>query len=70
MLTVKYIQSQGLAVKGIILNGYEEGNKLHEDNKRMIEALTGVEVIAVIPSATEENVGINLDAEKLMSLCK
>ena len=36
----------------------------------MIEALTGVEVIAVIPSATEENVGINLDAEKLMSLCK
>ena len=70
MLTVKYIQSQGLAVKGIILNGYEEGNTLHEDNKRMIEALTGVEVIAVIPSATEENVGINLDAEKLMSLCK
>lgn len=70
VLTVKYIQSQGLAVKGIILNGYEEGNTLHEDNKRMIEALTGVEVIAVIPSATEENVGINLDAEKLMSLCK
>lgn len=70
VLTVKYIQSQGLVVKGIILNGYEEGNTLHEDNKRMIEALTGVEVIAVIPSATEGNVGINLDAEKLMSLCK
>lgn len=70
VLTVKYIQSIGLSVKGILLNEYEEGNKLHEDNKKMIEKLTQVEVIATIPKVIAGDEKIKIDTEKLMGLCE
>lgn len=67
VLTVKYIQSKNLVVKGIILNGYEEGNGLHEDNKRMIERLTGVEVIAVMPKLEKESITFHMSLDKLIN---
>ena len=67
VLTVKYIQSKNLLVKGIILNEYEEGNSLHEDNKRMIERLTGVEVIAVMPRLQKESMRFDINLEKIMN---
>ena len=70
VLTVKYIQSIGIPVKGIILNEYETGNTLHEDNKKMIERLTQVEVIASIPKVVEGHEQIQIDTEKLMGLCE
>lgn len=44
VLTVKYIESCKIKIKGIILNRYEEG-LFYEDNERLIEKLTGISII-------------------------
>lgn len=44
VLTVKYIESLGIKIKGIIVNSYEEG-LLCDDNIKMIEKLTKVPII-------------------------
>lgn len=49
-LTVEYAKKLKINVKGIILNNFEENNFMHTDNKRAIEDLTGVSVIAVVKS--------------------
>lgn len=49
VLTVKYLESAGINIKGIILNYYEE-NAFCEDNARMIEKLTKVPIIAKLKS--------------------
>lgn len=48
VLTVEYAKQRGLTVRGIVLNGYEAGNFLHEDNRQEIEALTGLPVLATV----------------------
>lgn len=48
VLTVEYAKQRGLTVRGIILNGYETGNFLHEDNRAEIEVLTGLPVLATV----------------------
>lgn len=48
-LSVAYLKSKGIEVQGIILNQYEEGNFMHQDNLRVIEALTGIKVVATVP---------------------
>lgn len=68
VLTVAYIKNLGIPLKGIILNEYEEGNILHEDNKKMIERLTRVEVVATIPKVSEPDEKVEIDVEKLISL--
>lgn len=68
VLTVAYIKNLGVSLKGIILNEYEEGNILHEDNKKMIERLSGVEVVATIPKVTNPHEKVEIDVEKLASL--
>jgi len=45
ILTVKYIESLGINIKGIIINNYME-NSLCNDNIKMIAKLTNVPVIA------------------------
>ncbi|HHY74329.1 MAG TPA: dethiobiotin synthase [Bacillus bacterium] len=45
VLTVRFLETAGITVKGIILNFYEE-NQLCEDNAMMIEKLTKVPIIA------------------------
>lgn len=50
VLTVKYAESLGLPVAGIILNGYHDQPTLGEqDNPGMIEKMTGVKVIGKVP---------------------
>ena len=68
VLTVAYIKNLGIPIKGIILNEYEEGNTLHEDNKKMIERLSGVEVVATLPKVTDPHQKVEIDIEKLASL--
>lgn len=45
VLTVKYIESLGINIKGIIINNYRE-NLICNDNIKMIEKLTNVPIIA------------------------
>ncbi len=45
VLTVKYIETLGIKIKGIIVNNYID-NMLCRDNIQMIEKLTKVPVIA------------------------
>ena len=44
VLTIHYLQSKGIAVKGIIVNQYT-GNSMEEDNCVMMERLTGIPVL-------------------------
>ena len=48
VLTVEYMRTHDLPVKGIIFNHYEAGNRLHEDNLFMCEAMTGLKVLACV----------------------
>lgn len=48
VLTAEYMKAHEIPVKGIIFNHYEPGNPLHEDNKLMCEAMTGLRVIACV----------------------
>lgn len=48
VLTVEYMKARHIPVRGIIFNHYEEGNALHEDNRRMCEYMTGAKVVACV----------------------
>ena len=64
VLTVEYLQTHGIKTQGIILNHYT-GGTMQDDNIKMIEALTGKEVLALVkPDDTD----INIDVAKLASL--
>ena len=58
VLTVEFAKSKGLDIAGVIMNGYDSSNFLHEDNARQIELLTGVRVIARV---AHNDRTINLD---------
>lgn len=47
VLTVAYLQQKGFKVNGIILNCFED-SLMHRDNLKMIEALTGINVVAAV----------------------
>ncbi|KLU75106.1 dethiobiotin synthase [Clostridium botulinum] len=53
VLTVKYMESKGLNIKGIIINGYDEKNIFHIDNVKMIKKLTKKNIVALIPKVEE-----------------
>lgn len=63
VLTVEYAKSQGLSIKGIILNNYDENNIMHIDNKNMIEKLTNIQVIACVK---EKEININIDLNEII----
>ncbi len=48
VLTVHYAQSLGLTVKGFILNNYDSADFLHKDNRKVIESLTKIPVVACV----------------------
>lgn len=50
VLTVEYAKNHGINVKGIILNNYDEKDLMQTDNKKMVEKLTGIKVIATVKS--------------------
>ena len=54
LLTVEYAKSQGLNIRGIILNNYIENDFMYEDNKAQVERLTGVKVIATVKKGDKE----------------
>lgn len=54
VLTCDYLKARGISVDGIVMNGFEEGNIIHEDNRHMIEVLTGVKVIETVKNGQKE----------------
>lgn len=65
VLTVEYLRSRDIPVKGIILNHYEADNILHKDNKWMCEKRTGIPVIACVETNATK---IELEESQLLSL--
>lgn len=64
-LTIYYLRSKNIPVKGIILNHYEPDNFMHQDNLRMCEHRTGVPVIACVQKGDRN---LNMDIEDLKAL--
>ena len=63
VLTIHYLQSKGIPVKGIIVNQYT-GNPMEEDNCVMIERLTGIPVLdRVGPGQTS----LHMDVDAMLS---
>lgn len=48
VLTAEYAKQHGIAVKGIILNGYNHDDIMHVDNKKCAEILTGIPVLTTV----------------------
>lgn len=58
VLTVRYLESKNIQVKGIILNRYH-GSIMEDDNIEMIEAITHIPVIALIRDG-DPNIDIDI----------
>lgn len=60
LLTVEYAKQQGLNIRGLILNNFDENNFMHLDNKKQIERLTGAKVIATVKKGDKDlNISVN-----------
>ena len=67
VLTVLHAERTGSNVKGIILNNYDSTDFMHRDNKKMIERITEIPVIACIPANASD---IHMDPEVLCGIYK
>jgi dethiobiotin synthetase len=65
VLTVEYMKSRNLPVKGIIFNHCHPGDLMEEDNLRMCEYMTSLPVIACV---RDDSQNLDIDAEFLASL--
>ncbi len=65
VLTVEYMKSRHIPVRGIVFNHYEEGNPLHEDNRFMCESMTGLKIVACVK---ENDTDLDMPFELLESL--
>jgi len=65
VLSVEYMSHRNIPVKGIIFNHFHEGSVMELDNKKMVEEITGIPVIALVK---ENDTEINIDADILATL--
>ena len=65
VLTVEHLRARGIPVRGIILNRFCEGDIMKEDNYDMIEAITGVKIVATVQTGDE---ALDIDADALAAL--
>lgn len=54
ILSVEHARSNNIEVRGIILNYFQEGSILHKDNRKVIEEVTGVPVLACVGMNSQE----------------
>ncbi|MBR1673192.1 MAG: dethiobiotin synthase [Fretibacterium sp.] len=66
-LTAYYMKGEGIPLRGIILNRFQPGNVMHEDNLRMCEAVAGVKAVACVQDGAADLV---TGADVLKSLYK
>ncbi len=67
VLTFEYAKSHGINVLGFILNNFDKNNFMHIDNKKQIERLTGVEVLACVE---HDMADIDISKDKLLEIFK
>ena len=67
LLTCEYAKQAGINIKGIILNGYDEKDFMHKDNKDCIEKLCGVKVIATVKKDEKD---LNIEEKTLLNTFK
>lgn len=67
VLTTEYLKQIGINVRGIILNHYNENDFMQKDNKKQIENLTGIKVIASVKNNEKD---LNINNEELLSIFK
>ena len=67
VLTISYLKQKNIPVRGIILNNYDGSNFMQADNKRMMEEITAVPVLACVPPNASE---LDIDVEVLKGLYK
>lgn len=65
VLTAEYALRTGIRIRGIIMNGFDEKSFLHNDNKKQIEYLTKIPVIACISKGAGS---IEIDRDILMNM--
>lgn len=65
VLTAEYMRAKDLPVKGIIFNHWHPGDVMEEDNLRMCEKLTGLDVIACVKDGDTE---FPMEADALAAL--
>ena len=70
VLTVFYLKEHGIKVQGVILNNFEPGNIMHEDNLVMVEKITQNKVIAVVYKNSMELVMRYKNMEDYFDECK
>ena len=64
VLTTEYLKQKNRKVKGIVLNHFT-GTEMEEDNRKMIEELSGIPVIATVKPGQED---LETDGKTLASL--
>jgi dethiobiotin synthetase len=64
-LTVDYAKHQGLNIRGLILNNYDESNFMHVDNKKQIKRLTGIDVIACVKKGDKD---LNISKDTILKI--
>lgn len=65
VLTIEHLRSRDIPIKGIIFNHSHAGDMMEEDNAEMIEAITGVKVLARVAKGDTE---LAMDVDVLKSL--
>lgn len=65
VLTVEYMRSKGIPVKGFIFNHWHPGDVMEEDNLRMCEYMTGLKVFSCVKDGDRD---LEMDIDLLTSL--
>lgn len=65
LLTINFLKSHGILIKGIIINGYNK-TFYEEDNIKVIEHMTGLKVLSVIEEVKKNNEDFIKNARKIM----
>ena len=59
LLTTEYACKNDIKINGIILNNFESGNFMHQDNLKQIEYLTGIKVVATVERGAQDIILLN-----------
>ena len=65
VLTVEHLNAANIPVRGIIMNNFHNGDLMEEDNRRMIEEMTKVPVLALVKDGDKE---LDIDIAALSAL--
>ncbi len=65
VLTVEHLRAREIPVRGIVFNHSHPGDFMEEDNAKMVEAMSGVPVVAYVRDGDRS---LRLDAAKLAAL--